>query len=89
MRFPASRPPAAAFAGLLNLPHCIVALLCRPFFLFVLQALPAATALPLALRFPQRPELLLAAGTLLRCILHPRAQPAMAALWIVSGSCGC
>lgn len=40
--------------------------------------------LPLALRFPARPELLLAAGALLRCILHPQPRLAMAALWAVS-----
>jgi hypothetical protein len=60
--------------------------LCRAFFLYVLQALPAATMLPLALRFPRRPELLLAAGALLRCLLHPRPQPGMVALWVVSAA---
>ncbi len=58
--------------------------LCRPFFQYVLAVLPAATMLPLALRFPGRPDLLLAAGALLRCILHPQPWLAMAALWAVS-----
>ncbi|PRW58222.1 3-oxoacyl-ACP reductase [Chlorella sorokiniana] len=53
----------------------------RPFFQYVLAVLPAATMLPLALRFPARPDLLLAAGALLRCILHPQPRLAMAALW--------
>lgn len=51
----------------------------------MLQALPAATMLPLALRFPHRPQLLAAAGGLLRCLLHPRPVPSMAALSLVRG----
>jgi hypothetical protein len=52
--------------------------------LYVLQAMPSALMLPLALRFPAEPRLLLAAGALLRCLLHPRPQPSMAALCMVS-----
>jgi hypothetical protein len=40
--------------------------------------------LPLAARFPRQPRLLLAAGALLRCLLHPRPVPGMAVLCLVS-----
>lgn len=58
---------------------------CRTFFLYALTALPAATMLPLALRFPGRPQMLLVAGALLRSLLHPAPRPVMVALWVVSG----
>lgn len=41
--------------------------------------------LPLALRFPGRPQMLLVAGALLRSLLHPAPRPVMVALWVVSG----
>jgi hypothetical protein len=51
--------------------------------LYILQALPAALMLLLTLRFPGQPRLLLLAGALLRCTLHPRPVPAMAVLCVV------
>ena len=74
--------------GLASTPAPFPLPACRAFFLHVLGALPAALALPLALRFPAHPRLLLAVGALARCLLHPRPQPGMAALWVVSECLG-
>ncbi|KAL4424807.1 hypothetical protein ABPG77_000847 [Micractinium sp. CCAP 211/92] len=54
----------------------------RAFFLYVLRWLPTALMLPLALRFSSQPGLLLAAGALARCLLHPRPLLGTAALWV-------
>lgn len=61
----------------------LLRVLCRSYFCYCFNVLPAAMAAPLALRFPRRPLLCLLCQALATCLLGPYPSYSDVALWLV------